>query len=84
MRPDDLTLEAQKALDELWKAKILPFKLNVGKIISTGSNYSIHFHDSRLHSVTVTCQDEQSFKDLVRAAVLHEGSKLSGPLNWND
>ena len=74
---DSLNLAAQEAVDELMNEHLLPFKLNVGKLTAEGaSQYTVHFYDSRLYAVTVTWNEGQSFKDLVRAAVLDRASRM--------
>ena len=81
MALDPLKLEAQQALNELWKEQLVPFKLTVGKIVADDSSgYTLHFFDSRLRSVSVPWQAGQSFKDQVRAAVKERVARLSGPL----
>jgi len=81
MTLDPLKLEAQQALNELWKEQLVPFKLTVGKIVAVDSSeYTLHFFDSRLRSVSVPWQAGQSFKDQVRAAVKERVARLSGPL----
>ena len=81
MALDPLKLEAQQALDELWKEQLVPFKLTVGKIVADDSSeYTLHFFDSRLRSVSVSCPAGQSFKDQVRSAVKVRVARLSGPL----
>lgn len=82
MTPDALKLEAQTALDELMQEHQLPFKLEAGEVVAkeTGQ-YTIRFFDSRLHSITVAWEEGQSFKEVVRAAVLKQVAKLSGPLH---
>jgi hypothetical protein len=76
MSTDSLKLEAQAALDELMQEGKLLFKLEARELISNGSQYTIGFHDSRLHSIIVKCEAGQSFKEIVRAAVLDGVSKL--------
>jgi hypothetical protein len=81
MALDLLKLEAQQALNELWKEQLVPFKLTIGKIVAEDSSeYTLHFFDSRLRSVIVPWQEGQSFKDQVRAAVKERVARLSGPL----
>jgi hypothetical protein len=74
--------EAQQVLDELWSEKLLPFVLNVGKITKGIGEYTIHFHDSRIHSARVPLTKGQSFRDMVRAAVRARVEEMSGPLDW--
>jgi len=72
--------EAQQVLDELWSEKLIPFALKVGKITKAPAEYTIHFYDSRIHSACVPLTKDQSFKDMVRSAVLARVAKMSGPL----
>lgn len=82
MPPEDLTLEAeaQQVLDELWREKLIPFSLNVGKITKAAAEYTIHFYDSRIHTARVPLTEGHSFRDMVRVAVLDRVAKMSGPL----
>jgi hypothetical protein len=85
MPRDPLTLEAeaQQVLDELWKEKLIPFALNVGKITKASAEYTIHFHDSRIRTASVPLTRDLSFRDMVRSAVLDRVAKMSGPLLKN-
>ena len=74
--------EAQEVLDELWSEKLLPFALHVGKITKGMGEYTIHFHDSRIHTARVVLTEGHSFRDMVRSAVLARVDEISGPLNW--
>ena len=78
--PLSLEAEAQQVLDELLAEKLIPFPLNVGKITKASAEYTIHFYDSRIHSARVPLTRGQSFRDLVRSAVLDRVAKISGPL----
>ncbi|HEY2975566.1 MAG TPA: hypothetical protein VGJ48_23835 [Pyrinomonadaceae bacterium] len=80
-QPLTIEAEAQQVLDELWSEKLLPFVLNVGKITKGIGEYTIHFHDSRIHSARVPLTKGQSFRDMVRAAVLARVEEMSGPLD---
>jgi len=80
-QPLTIEAEAQQVLDELWSEKLLPFVLNVGKITKGIGEYTIHFHDSRIHSARVPLTKGQSFRDMVRAAVLARVAEMSGPLD---
>ena len=82
MKPDPVTLEkeAQQVLDELWKEKLIPFKLSVGKISKLSGEFVIHFYDSRIWTARVPLNKGESWAAMVRAAVLNRVSKLSGPL----
>ena len=79
-----MTLEAevQLVLDELWSEELIPFALNVGKISKDIGEYTIHFHDSRIHTARVPLTKGHSFKDMVRTAVLARVEEMSGPLDW--
>jgi hypothetical protein len=72
-------IEAKQVLDELWSEKLIPFALSVGKIEETPGEYTIYFHDSRMHSVCIPIIEGDSFKDTVRSAVLARVSEISGP-----
>lgn len=78
--PLSLEAEAQQVLNELLAEKLIPFPLNVGKITKASAEYTIHFYDSRIHSARVPLIGGQSFRDLVRSAVLDRVEKMSGPL----
>ena len=81
--PLSIEAEAQQVLDELWNEELIPFPLSVGKVIKVSDEYTIHFHDARMRTVDVQADEDHSFKDAVRAAVLARVAKLSGPLtNW--
>jgi hypothetical protein len=78
-----LNVEAQQVLDELWQEKSIPFALRVGKLTKGQGEYTIHFYDSRLRTITIPLLLGHSFRDMVRLAVLERVAKLSGPLeNW--
>lgn len=82
MSTDTLKVEAQAALDELMQEHELPFSLEAQNLADDGAGrYTLRFYDSRLHSVTVEWAEGQSFKDVIRVAVLDRVAKLSGPLN---
>ena len=73
--------EAQQVLDELFSEKLLPFKLSAREIKSVGAaEYLVYFHDSRLHSVDVSCREDRPFKDEFRAALLGRAGRMSGRL----
>lgn len=78
MTLDDLKTEAQSVLDDLWATQLIPFKLTAHKVESLGADeYIIRFHDSRLRSVDVSWVNQDSFKDVVRAAVLTRVVRIS-------
>ncbi len=84
MPSDPLTVEAeaQQVLDELWSEKLIPFALHVGKLTKGMGEYTIHFHDSRIHTARIPLTKGQSFRDMVRSAVLARVEEMSGPLDW--
>jgi hypothetical protein len=83
MTPDPPTSESevQQVLDELWEEKLLPFALTIGKLTKDADTHTIHFHDSRIRTANIPFTEHQSFKDMVRAAVLQRVGRMSGPLN---
>ena len=77
----DMRMSAQQTLDELFAESLIPFKLSAEVIESLGcEEYIVRFHDSRLRSVDVSWHQGQSFKELVRTAVLARVSRLGDPL----
>jgi hypothetical protein len=78
--PLTLEAEAQQVLDKLWTDKLIPFELNVGKLTKASDMYIIHFHDSRIYTAHVPLTQGQSWKEMVRSAVLARVAKLSDPL----
>jgi hypothetical protein len=80
--PLTLETEAQHVLDELWKEKLIPFQLNVGRLSKeeASGKYTIHFHDSRIRTALVNCTQGQSWAEVVRAAVTDRVTRMSGPL----
>lgn len=72
----------QKVLDELWSEQLIPFALSVGELTREADKFTIHFHDSRIRTATLILVEGQSFKDLVRTAVLDRAARISGPLHW--
>ena len=83
MTIESLKLEAQAALEALMQEGQLPFKLRAWEVVShEPSQYTIRFYDGRLYSVTVHWTAGQSFKEIVRAAVLHQVSIMPDPLEF--
>jgi len=77
---DDLKVDAQQALDELIDEGRLPFRLRARILRQEEDDfYVIYFHDSRIRSVSIRLSGDQSFKDLVRAAVLRKVSVIKNP-----
>ncbi|MCM3870479.1 MAG: hypothetical protein ND895_07300 [Pyrinomonadaceae bacterium] len=72
---------AQQTLDELFAERLIPFALSAQVVDSLGlEEYIVRFQDARLNSVDVSCPEGQSFKDMVRAAVLDRVSRMGYPL----
>jgi hypothetical protein len=75
---EGLRVGAQQTLDELLSEHLIPFKLSARMVESMGQGeYIVRFHDSRLRSVDVSWQGGESFKALVRAAILGRLSRMS-------
>jgi hypothetical protein len=77
---EEQRLEAEQVLSDLLTEELIPFPLNVGEISKEIDGYTIHFHDSRIHSARIPLVEGQSFKDACRVAVLHRVAIMSGPL----
>lgn len=74
--------EAQQTLDELFRENLLPFQLYARNVESIGAGeYIVRFHDSRLHSLDVSCRQDQCFREVFRAAILERVKRISGPLH---
>jgi hypothetical protein len=85
MKPENerLRLGAQQTLDELLNEDLIPFKLYARVVEAIGpGEYIVRFHDSRLRSVDVSWQVGESFKALVRTAILDRLSRMSRSM-WN-
>jgi hypothetical protein len=81
--PRSIEAEVQLVLDELWNENQIPFALSVGKVTKDTTGYTLHFHDARLRTAGVVLDKNNSFRDLVRTAVLARVAKMSGPLkDW--
>jgi hypothetical protein len=80
MAEEQLKLEAQEALDELWKESAIPFKLTAHKVHPVEDvigYYEVFFFDSRKRSAVVWWEeDRESFKSAVRRVM--KRSKLEG------
>ena len=67
----NLRRDAQEALDDLWAAHEIPFKLTVYEV-RVGRNpdyYTVGFHDSRLPLLFIYQNPKESFKTAVREGV---------------
>ena len=72
---------AQQVLNDLLAEGRLPFKLTVGDLLAHDEyGFTVAFHDSRLHHVDFLCEEDDSFADNFRAAVLVRVKRMSGPL----
>jgi hypothetical protein len=71
---------AQQTLDELYAERLIPFALSARVIDWLGlEEYVVRFQDARLSSVDVSCPEGQSFKEMVRVAVLDRVSRMGYP-----
>ena len=81
---DDMTTEietmklgAQQTLDELFAESLIPFRLFARVVESIGpKEYIVRFHDSRLYSVDVSWQRNETFSTVFRAAILDRVARL--------
>ena len=79
----EMKLGAQQVLDELFSEQLIPFKLTAHAVEPMEHDeYRVRFYDSRLHSVWVSWRPGQSFKVLVRDAILDKVSTLSSSM-WD-
>ena len=68
--------DSQQILDDLFHQRLIPFKLVAHTVTQKcPGEFRIHFYDSRLHSVVVGGEKNQSIEHQVRTAVL---LRLSG------
>src|SRR5258705_7670444 len=75
---DFLIIRVQQTLDELFSKGQLPFELTAYGVRKLGiDEYTVPFHDSRIHSITFTLKTGASFKEVVRSAVLQRVAALS-------
>lgn len=73
-----LKSKAQEVLEELYRRNLIPFKLTAFNVEWVGlDKYTVYFHDTRLHSVTISWVESESFRDAFRSAVLDSVSKMS-------
>jgi hypothetical protein len=72
-----MKLGAQQTLDELLVEGLIPFKLSAHLVESLGmEEYIVRFHDSRLYSVDVSCQQGEAFRSVFRTAILARVARL--------
>lgn len=68
---DQYRIDTQRALDELFGDRLIPFRLVARKITEESpGEFTIHFYDSRLRSVVVGVFEGPAFGSQVRSAVL--------------
>jgi len=77
---EELKVEVQEVLNEMWAEKLIPFPLNAGMITEGIGEYTIHFYDSRIYFAHVALTPDIPFRDAVRTAILERVRKVSGPL----
>lgn len=80
MAKEQLTIEAQEAVDELWAEKGIPFKLAAQSVEACreAGFYTVHFSNSRLNSLFIYWNPaKESFKGAVRAVCEHTVCKRS-------
>jgi hypothetical protein len=71
----------QETLDELFSERLIPFELTAQKVSADGpGEYTVPFYDSRMHSISFSWKNGESFREIVRSAVLDRVKRLSGPL----
>ena len=80
MAYEQLAIEAQEAVDELWAEQVIPFKLTAHNI-DAGENpgyYTVHFFDTRVRSLFIYWNPEkESFKTATRGVVTRTVGKRS-------
>ena len=77
---DFLILKVQQTLNELFSKGQLPFELTAYGVRKLGvDEYTVPFHDSRIHSITFTLRTGASFKEVVQSAVLQRVACLEKP-----
>jgi hypothetical protein len=63
--------DSQQALDNLFNDKLIPFKLIAEKVTDERhGEFTVHFYDSRLRSVSIVLKQGASFMEQTRAEVL--------------
>lgn len=68
---DQHLIDIQRALDDLFANRLIPFRLVARKITEEyQGEVTVHFYDSRFRSVTVGALNGDSLAPQVRAAVL--------------
>lgn len=73
-----MKLKVQETLDELLGEGLIPFELTAQRVNPDGiGGYIVPFYDSRIHSFRFSWKDGDSFKQVVRTAVLDRARKMS-------
>ncbi len=77
---ENTKLRVQETLDELFCEHLIPFRLTAYKVNADGpGEYILPFCDSRIHSIRFSWKNGESFKEVVRAAVVDSVERMSGP-----
>jgi len=73
-------LRVQETLDELFCERLIPFRLTAYKVKAHGpGEYVLPFCDSRIDSIRFSWKNGESFKEVLRAAIIDGVEKMSGP-----
>lgn len=80
MGEEQLTIEAQEAVDELWAEHVIQFKLTAHRVEAGGGpgHYIFHFLDTQIPSLFIYWNPEkESFKSAVQDVVKRTVGKRS-------
>ena len=70
-------LRVRETLDELFCERLIPFRLRAQKARGDGvGGYVIPFNDSRIHSIRFSWKNGESFKEVVRAAIVDDLERM--------
>lgn len=73
-------LRVQETLDELFMERLIPFRLTASKVNADGSEeYILPFCDSRIESISFSWKNGESFKEVLRAAIVDGIERMRGP-----
>lgn len=73
-------LRVQETLDELFCERLIPFRLTADKVNADGvGEYVIPFFDSRIHSIRFSWKNGESFKEVVRVAIVDGVERMNTP-----
>ena len=77
---ENTKVRVQETLDELFSERMIPFRLTAYRVNADGAGeYIIPFSDSRIHSIRFSWEYGESFKEVVRAAIVDGVERMSGP-----